>query len=67
MRDDEDAVISSDHISNGSFGHKVNMKKEYWTTLMGQQGQAQAEFFADANAGSGTQVSALEILRTVEM
>ena len=58
-------MVGAESVAAQNYGRAVNMKKEYWTCIMDAQGKEQAEHFVDANVGSGTQASALEILRAI--
>ncbi len=46
-------------------GVSVNFKKDYWTNMPFPIGKAQSEFFVDTDVGSGTEASAIDILRAI--
>lgn len=64
FRDEQDA-IRGPADNPGQRGIAINAKKDYWTTLRDDLGLNQADQFVDTTAGSGTQVSATEILRAI--
>lgn len=62
---DEQQGLRANNTAPGEFGAPVNFKKDYLTNFPFDLGHLQEDQFVDTNAGSGTQVSATEILRAI--
>lgn len=62
---DESQAAKAPTDSCGQYGALVSFKKDYWTTIQEQYGEAQQDHRFDTNIGTGTQASAKDVLEAI--